>query len=90
MQYFAGFNLKLTNHLLEPMASAYKNLSMDELVDLLAQKTQMFTPLMAEKNFTDEYKEAKAAIQEILSEIELRKGSSKSLDIQTGQLNAES
>ena len=71
------------------MTAAYKNLSMEELVDLLAQKTQMFTPLMAEKNFTEEYKEAKAAIQEILSEIESRKESSKSLNIQTGQLNPE-
>lgn len=62
---------------------------MEELVDLLAQRTQAFTQLMAEKNFTEEYKEAKAAIQEILSEIETRKESSRSRDIQTEQLNPE-
>jgi len=72
------------------MLPAYKNLSMEELVDLLAQKTQAFTQLMAEKNFSDEYKEAKATIQTILSEIELRKESSKSQDMQAEQVNPES
>jgi len=55
------------------MVPAYKNLSVEELVDLLAQKTQVFTHLMAEKDFSEEYKETKIAIQAILSEIESRK-----------------
>ena len=55
------------------MVPAYKNLSVEELVDLLAQKTQIFTHLMAEKDFSEEYKETKIAIQAILSEIESRK-----------------
>ena len=58
------------------MVPAYKDLSMEELVDLLAQKTQAFTQLMAEKNFSEEYRETKATIQHILSEIESRKGTS--------------
>ena len=55
------------------MVPTYKNLSVEELVDLLAQKTQVFTHLMAEKDFSEEYKETKIAIQAILSEIESRK-----------------
>lgn len=63
---------------------------MQELVDLLAQKTQVFTQLMAEKNFSDEYKEAKIAVQRILLEIESRKESTKTtLNIQTEKLNPE-
>lgn len=72
------------------MVPAFKNLSLEELVDLLAQKTQVFTQLMVEKNFSEEYKEAKTEIQQILSEIESRKESSRSQDIQTEQLNPES
>jgi hypothetical protein len=72
------------------MVPAYKNLSVEELVDLLAQKTQVFTHLMAEKNFSEEYKETKAAIQHILSEIESRKETSKSQNMQTEQMNPES
>lgn len=47
---------------------------MDQLVDILAQKTQKFTQLLVYKNFGDEYRECKEAIQQILAEIELRKG----------------
>ena len=55
------------------MLPAYQNTTMEELVDILAQKTQKFTHLLVEKNFDGEYKEAKEAIQQILAEIELRK-----------------
>jgi len=50
-------------------------MTMDQLVDILAQKTQKFTQLLVYKNFGDEYRECKEAIQQILAEIELRKGS---------------
>ena len=72
------------------MIPDYKSLPTQDLVDLLAQKTQVFTHLMAEKNFSDEYKEIKTAIQQILSEIESRKESSTTLNIQREQLNPES
>ena len=49
-------------------------MTMDQLVDILAQKTQKFTQLLVYKNFGDEYQECKEAIQQILAEIELRKG----------------
>jgi hypothetical protein len=51
-----------------------QNMTMDQLVDILAQKTQKFTQLLVYKNFGDEYRECKEAIQQILAEIELRKG----------------
>lgn len=51
-----------------------KNMTMEELVDILAQKTQKFTQLLVYKNFGNEYKEYKEAIQQILAEIETRKG----------------
>jgi len=50
-----------------------QNMTLDELVDILAQKTQKFTQLLVYKNFGTEYKECKEAIQQILAEIELRK-----------------
>ena len=62
------------------MTSDYNNLSMEELVDILAQTTQAFTQLMAEKNFGDEYRQTKEAIQQILSEIELRKNGAAERD----------
>jgi len=51
-----------------------QNMTMEELVDILAQKTQKFTQLLVYKDFGNEYKECKQAIQQILAEIELRKG----------------
>lgn len=51
----------------------FKHLSMEELVDVLAQKTQKFTQLMVDKKFNGDYKETKEAIQQILAEIESRK-----------------
>ena len=51
-----------------------QNMTMEELVDILAQKTQRFTQLLVYKDFGNEYKECKQAIQQILAEIELRKG----------------
>ena len=50
-----------------------QNMTMDQLVDILAQKTQKFTQLLMYKDFGNEYKECKEAIQQILAEIELRK-----------------
>lgn len=55
------------------MSEEYKNLSLEELVDVLAQKTQEFTQLLVNKDFNDEYKQSKEAIHRILAEIELRK-----------------
>lgn len=60
-----------------------QNMTTDQLVDILAQKTEKFTQLMVYKNFGDEYVECKAAIQQILAEIELRKLSKTNLDQQT-------
>ena len=50
-----------------------QNMPMEELVDILAQKTQKFTQLLVYKDFGNEYKEYKEAIQQILAEIEIRK-----------------
>lgn len=48
-------------------------MTMDQLVDILAQKTQKFTQLLVYKDFGTEYKECKETIQQLLAEIELRK-----------------
>ncbi|HEX3167619.1 MAG TPA: hypothetical protein VHQ93_15215 [Chitinophagaceae bacterium] len=45
----------------------------EELVDILAQKTQKFTQLLVNKDFGIEYKECKEAIRQVIAEIELRK-----------------
>ena len=50
-----------------------QNMPMEELVDILAQKTQRFTQLLVYKDFGIEYKECKEVIRLILVEIELRK-----------------
>jgi hypothetical protein len=50
-----------------------QHMSMEELVDVLAQKTQQFTQLLVEKKFNKEYLESKESIQQILAEIESRK-----------------
>ena len=55
------------------MMEDHQNMTMEELVDILAQKTQRFTQLLVYKDFGKEYKECKQAIQQILSEIEIRK-----------------
>ena len=51
-----------------------QNMTVEELVDILAQKTEQFTKLLACKDFGNEYKECKQAIKQILAEIEIRKG----------------
>jgi hypothetical protein len=56
------------------MIDERQHMTMDELVDILAQKTEKFTQLLVYKNFGNEYKEYKEAIQQILAEIEIRKG----------------
>jgi len=58
---------------IEPVMEEHQNMAMEELVDILAQKTRKFTQLMVYKDFGNEYKECKQAIQQILAEIELRK-----------------
>lgn len=58
----------------------FKQLSMEELVDVLAQKTQKFTQLLVEKKFNGEYQQCKEMIQHLLAEIELRKEISASGD----------
>jgi len=50
-----------------------QNMTMEELVDILAQKTQRFTQLLVYKDFGNEYKECKETIRQILAEIEIRK-----------------
>ena len=50
-----------------------QNMTMEELVDILAQKTQRFTQLLVYKDFGMEYKECKETIRQILAEIEIRK-----------------
>ena len=56
------------------MMEDLQKLTMDQLVDILAQKTEKFTQLLVYKDFGNEYKECKEAIQQILAEIETRKG----------------
>ena len=51
----------------------YTNMSTSDLVDLLALKTQKFTQLMTDNNLNDEYQECKTIIQQILTQMELRK-----------------
>ena len=55
------------------MIEDHQNMTLEELVDILAQKTQRFTQLMVYKDFGNEYKECKKAIRLILAEIEIRK-----------------
>ena len=55
------------------MIENHQNLTMEELVDILAQKTQKFTQLLVYKDFGNEYKECKETIRQILAEIEIRK-----------------
>lgn len=58
------------------MMEDLQKFTMDQLVDILAQKTQKFTQLLAYKDFGNEYKKCKETIQQILSEIEIRKETS--------------
>ena len=55
------------------MMDERQNMTKEELVDILAQKTGRFTQLLVHKEFGNEYEEYKEAIQQILAEIELRK-----------------
>ena len=59
------------------MIQDWENMTMNELVDILAHKTQQFTQLLVYKNFGKEYKECKEAIHQILAQIELRKESTQ-------------
>ena len=60
-----------------------QNMTKEQLVDILAQKTEKFTRLLVYKDFGNEYKECKEAIQQILAEIELRKISTAGQNHQT-------
>ena len=71
-KYGSFSNCTLTD-CFEPMIENIQNMTRDELVDILAEKTQKFTQLLVYKDFGNEYKECKEAIQHILAEIELRK-----------------
>jgi hypothetical protein len=55
------------------MREERQNMTMEELVDILAQKTEKLSKFLVHKNFGKEYKECKEAIKEILAEIESRK-----------------
>jgi len=67
------FSLNQLTNCAEPMLEDTQNMTMEELVDILAQKTQKYTQLLVYKDFGTEYKECKEAIQHILAEIDLRK-----------------
>lgn len=60
------------------MTTRCQNMTMEELVDILAQKTQVFTQLLVEKKFGEDYKRCKEEIQKILAEIEIRKEANQS------------
>ena len=64
------------------MSPAYQHMSTEELVDILAQKTRVFTQLLVEKKFDEEYKQTKEEIRLIHTEIELRKETSAATDLQ--------
>ena len=55
------------------MSEDLQNMTKEELVDILAQKTGRFTQLLVYKDFGVEYKECKQAVQQILAELEIRK-----------------
>ena len=55
------------------MSADHQSMTLEELVDILAQKTQKFTQLLVYKDFGNEYKECKETIRQILAEIEIRK-----------------
>lgn len=57
------------------MTTRCQHMTMEELVDILAQKTQIITQLLVDKRFGEEYKQCKESIQKILAEIEMRKES---------------
>jgi hypothetical protein len=67
------YQLHLLNNCIEPTMEERQNMTIDQLVDILARKTERFTQLLAYKNFGMEYKECKESIKELLAEIELRK-----------------
>lgn len=50
-----------------------QNMTMGELVDLLAQETQKFTQLMMEKEKSPEYETTKNLVQQIQAIIAVRK-----------------
>jgi gamma-glutamylcysteine synthetase len=55
------------------MTISSQHMTMEQLVDILAEKTQIFTQLLVEKKFGEEYQQTKEEIQKILAAIELRK-----------------
>jgi hypothetical protein len=59
-----------------PTIEEYNNMSTAYLVDILAQQTEKFTQLMADKEFTGEYETLKDVIHQLQAVIESRKVSS--------------
>ena len=55
------------------MQTDYSTMPVSELVDLFSQKTQVFTQLLINKRFGQEYRLCKDTIQQIIAEIERRK-----------------
>jgi hypothetical protein len=53
-------------------------MSLSNLIDLLAQKTEQYTQLLSEKKLGEEYEECKKIIQILQSEIENRNQSNAS------------
>lgn len=54
------------------MSVDYNTMTTPSLVDLLAQETQKFTQLMADKEFSPEYQACKNTIRQIQAVIESR------------------
>lgn len=67
------FQTKGSTNCRDTMTSNCQDIETKELVDILAQKTQIFTQLLVAKKFDEEYRLVKKEIQKILAEIEMRK-----------------
>ena len=61
----------------------FNNMATATLVDLLAQETQKFTQLMAEKRFTEEYVVCKDIIHQLQAIIESRSEAAPKGDTQS-------
>lgn len=54
------------------MQTDYRNMTLAALIDLLAEETQKFTQLMADKNYGLPYEECKNVIQQVQAAIKLK------------------
>ncbi len=57
-------------------------MALDELVDILSEQTAIYTKLLAERNRTPEYEQAKKTIKLIQAEIGGRKNGNSDLFLQ--------